>query len=301
MGLFDNFNGKLPGQEESSEAEQEKKDLEMVKKDGLNLWDVVNQTPEIIVAAFTQNSAALQYVREQTLELCLAVVTRWPKSLKYVRCQELGICLAAAVRDRQVLRLVRDEKIKEKARCILDLPEELFPEVNKVGYGSDEALAACGKRLMKLFHIPKVNPNTDKIDPDAYELLVSNGEYLEDYEAEEQTPEMCLMAMVNEPFAFHYTHDKTPELCKAAVALWCENLKRVGEQTPELCFIAAWYDLKAIDYIKDQKVKKQAIAIMKKKKPKEIAQWQAAGTPMAKEAEKESLKPQEQLSTMSVF
>lgn len=301
MGLFDDFNGRLSGQQESLEAKQEKKDLEMVRKDGLTLEQVENQTPEIIVAAIAQNPSALQYVREQTPELCLAVVTRWSKSLKYVRCQELGICLAAAVRDRQVLGLVRDEKIREKARQILDLPKRIPLEAGKFVYEHDEALAACGKGLMKLFHVPKVNPNTDKIDPDAYELLVSNGEYLEDYEADEQTPEMCLMAMVNEPFAFHYVHDKTPELCKAAVALSARNLQRVGEQTPELCFIAAWYDLEAIDYIKDPEVKRQAVAIMEKRKPEEVAQWQAAGTPMAKEAERESLKQEQQVSAMSVF
>lgn len=50
--------GRLPRQE-SSEAGQGKKDLEMVKRTGLALRFVDKQTPEICMAAVQQNGEAL--------------------------------------------------------------------------------------------------------------------------------------------------------------------------------------------------------------------------------------------------
>lgn len=60
MGLFDNFNERLP--------EQEEKDLEMVKKYGLTLRDVVNQTPEICLAAVQQTKKAIVYIRDPEMK-----------------------------------------------------------------------------------------------------------------------------------------------------------------------------------------------------------------------------------------
>lgn len=51
MELFDDFSEGLSGKQESSEAEQEKKDLEMVKWNGLDLEYVKEQTSEICLAA----------------------------------------------------------------------------------------------------------------------------------------------------------------------------------------------------------------------------------------------------------
>ena len=47
-------------------------DLERVKKDGLEFRMVKEQTPELCMAAVTNNGYALRFVKEQTPELCLA-------------------------------------------------------------------------------------------------------------------------------------------------------------------------------------------------------------------------------------
>ena len=110
MGLFDNFSGKLPGEqkEELSTAEQEKKDLEMVQKDGMTLGFVKEQTPEICLAAVKQNGEALVYVKERTHEICLAAVQQTVKALLYVKEQTPEICLAAVQQDG--MSLVMDHK-----------------------------------------------------------------------------------------------------------------------------------------------------------------------------------------------
>ena len=52
-------------------TEQERKDLEMVKKDGYDLRYVKNQTEQVCLAAVKQNGWALQYVKNQTESICL--------------------------------------------------------------------------------------------------------------------------------------------------------------------------------------------------------------------------------------
>ena len=58
--------------------------LEAVKKDGLALRLVNNQTEEICLAAVKQNGLALRYVKNQTEEICLAAVIQDGEALRYV-------------------------------------------------------------------------------------------------------------------------------------------------------------------------------------------------------------------------
>ena len=48
-----------------------KSDLKKVKKDGLFLRFVKNQTPKICLEAVKQNGYALEYVENQTPKICL--------------------------------------------------------------------------------------------------------------------------------------------------------------------------------------------------------------------------------------
>jgi len=48
------------------------------------LKDVIDQTPEICLAAVKQNGCALKYVIEQTPEICLAAVKQDGCALEYV-------------------------------------------------------------------------------------------------------------------------------------------------------------------------------------------------------------------------
>lgn len=58
--------------------------LEKVKKDGLALRCVRDQTPEICLAAVKENGWALQFVRKQTPAICLAAVRQNSNAFKWV-------------------------------------------------------------------------------------------------------------------------------------------------------------------------------------------------------------------------
>ena len=62
------------GNEKDVELLTDPRNLEMVKKDGMQLKFVKNPTPEIRLAAVKQNGCALKYVKDQTPEICLAAV-----------------------------------------------------------------------------------------------------------------------------------------------------------------------------------------------------------------------------------
>jgi hypothetical protein len=53
-------------------------DLLRVKKDGMILEFIENQTMEICLAAVNQNGWALTFVKKQTLEICMVAVLRGP-------------------------------------------------------------------------------------------------------------------------------------------------------------------------------------------------------------------------------
>ena len=83
--------------------------LALVKKDGVALQHVRDQTPEICLEAIHQNWNALRYVRDQTPEICLAAVKQNGYALQWVRDQTPEICLAAVHQDWHALPYVRNQ------------------------------------------------------------------------------------------------------------------------------------------------------------------------------------------------
>ena len=61
--------------------------LEAVKRHGLSLNYVINQTPEICLEAVKQYGLALEYVKEQTSDICLEAVKQHGLALEYVKEQ----------------------------------------------------------------------------------------------------------------------------------------------------------------------------------------------------------------------
>lgn len=59
---------------DSTTKNTEEEDLRRVKRDGLALQFVKEQTPEICLAAVEDIGLALDFVKEQTPEICLAAV-----------------------------------------------------------------------------------------------------------------------------------------------------------------------------------------------------------------------------------
>tara|TARA_R110002153_G_scaffold273997_3_gene446429 strand:- start:52156 stop:52710 length:555 start_codon:yes stop_codon:yes gene_type:complete len=86
---------------------QLKKDLAMVKQNGLYLEFVKYQPLQICMAAVTQNGYALYYVKIQTEEICMVAVTKCGNALKHVKNQTEKICMAAVTREGRALEHVK--------------------------------------------------------------------------------------------------------------------------------------------------------------------------------------------------
>jgi cytochrome oxidase Cu insertion factor (SCO1/SenC/PrrC family) len=80
-----------------------------IKRNGLALKYVINQTNEICLAAVKQNGHALNYVINKTDEICLAAVKQNGYALNYVENQTDEICLVAVKQNGFALIYVNDE------------------------------------------------------------------------------------------------------------------------------------------------------------------------------------------------
>jgi len=69
---------------------------------------------------------------------------------------------------------------------------------------------------------------------------------------EEQTPELCLAAIQENPNALRFVKEQTPELCLAAVQRNGMVLWDVKEQTPEICLAAVQQTWYALQFVKEQ-------------------------------------------------
>ena len=69
-----------------SDDDYQELSLMLVRMDGLNLRYIMNQTEEICVEAFKQNTDALRCVHKQTVELCMIAIRMDRPSLKWVKC-----------------------------------------------------------------------------------------------------------------------------------------------------------------------------------------------------------------------
>ena len=89
-----------------------KEALKAVKKDGLALRYVSNQTEEICLKAVEQDSYALRFVLDQTEAICLKAVEKNGDTLQYVREQTEEICLKAVENDSSTLKFVEERFFK---------------------------------------------------------------------------------------------------------------------------------------------------------------------------------------------
>lgn len=83
--------------------------LDAVKRCGLALRYIENQTPELCSEAVRRTGIALKYVKEQTPELCLAAVKQNGNSILYVKDQTPEICLAAVKQNGHALLHVKEQ------------------------------------------------------------------------------------------------------------------------------------------------------------------------------------------------
>lgn len=60
-------------------------DIEIVRRDGMKLQFMQNQTSELCLEAVKQNGLALQFVKEQTEEICLAAYSQNKEALQFIK------------------------------------------------------------------------------------------------------------------------------------------------------------------------------------------------------------------------
>lgn len=80
--------------------------INAMKKNGMHLRYVLNQTHKICMAACRQNGLALQYVEEQTHDICMAACKQNGMVLTYVKEQTPDICMVACRQNGLALRYV---------------------------------------------------------------------------------------------------------------------------------------------------------------------------------------------------
>lgn len=124
--------------------------MEAVKQDGRALKYVKEQIPEICMEAVKQNGWALEYVREQTPEICLEAVKQGGKALQFVEEQTAEICMEAVKQNSNALEYVEPQFRDAVSRDIneIKMTQEKVLENLKMLIGQeldcDEVICAFG-------------------------------------------------------------------------------------------------------------------------------------------------------------
>ncbi|MDR1897071.1 MAG: DUF4116 domain-containing protein [Prevotellaceae bacterium] len=85
------------------------RDIAAVKKNGLTLQFIEEQTPEICIEAVKQNGWALNFVKEQTPEICMAAMKQNGWALIHVKKQTPEICMTAVKQSGWALNFVKKQ------------------------------------------------------------------------------------------------------------------------------------------------------------------------------------------------
>lgn len=151
------------------------------------------QESDLCSYAADHNGYVLQFIRKQTPELCMMAVNRTPHALKFVKKQTREICRAAVEKDPTTQWYVKDKSILEG----LDLS---VPERNDTD-------------------------NMRKVRMNGYEL----GEIPES----ERTPEVCMIALEQNPYALKFVPDPTLDMYLLGLKEDYTILRKIQEKMPE--------------------------------------------------------------------
>jgi hypothetical protein len=213
---------------------------------------------------------ALEYLKQQDDQLCATALKHDPFALRYIRNKipaftmmletENGffeklppelrtpeICAAACGQIGLSLKFV-PEKLKTPTVCSLAVEQnplalEFVPEKLK---NKELCARACEKNVNALHFTPK--EFTVCFNSMSWLATVEKDFHvLKTLSPEQQTFEVCLAALKQNPFAaFRMIKNQTPEICLAAVKMDGLNiLPLVKQQTPEICRAAVEQNPKA--------------------------------------------------------
>lgn len=260
----------------SKEKRQERKDIRMVRKDGMRLKDVKHQTDDIVMEAFmAAGKDIVPYIQNFSPNLYYR--------LESYNCY--GYSMAGPV-----LVCIPEEKLTH-AICMraVGYSASLLEYVPEKFRDYELYLACVNKDGEKLEFVPK-----ELITEEMCWAAVKNaGKSLQWVPAEFQTEEMCDTALYHVQWRdcfgrshyyniLPYMHTQTEDLCASAViynGMFLESvreqtdkicLRAVGEnglalqfvnnQTKEICFRAIEQNPKALMYIKDKELARLAAA-----------------------------------------
>ena len=86
--------------------------IQLVKKNGLNLKDIKNPCNLVCLEAVKQDGYVLEFVKEQTVEICLEAVKQNGYALEFVKEQTFEICLKGVKQNGDALQFVKCHDIK---------------------------------------------------------------------------------------------------------------------------------------------------------------------------------------------
>jgi hypothetical protein len=83
--------------------------ISQIKKNGIDLQYVINQTEAVCISAVSQNGNALQYVINQTEAICISAVKNNGLALEFVKNQTEAICIKAIRENYDAFLYIRNQ------------------------------------------------------------------------------------------------------------------------------------------------------------------------------------------------
>ena len=104
--------------------------------------------------------------------------------------------------------------------------------------------------------ISNIRPITEfELSLSPSELIKYIGQYdfmLQFVKEKDQTPELCLLSVMQNGYNIKFVKKQTPELCFTAINQNGFAIKYVREQTPELCLLAVKQSFRTLQYIRER-------------------------------------------------
>jgi hypothetical protein len=216
--------------------------IELVKKDGLSLKEMSEQTEEICIVAVNQTKMALKYVKDVTINVCLQIIKNDKESMKFV----IEHCYS-----NKVLELL---KIYYYATYVENVDWDSYDDCMKQVIKNPSAL--CFAKIQ-----------TDEMVAHAISINAMALEY-----AKKQTYINAVNAVKKNPFALQFVinqvPDEYPELCHLAVAKNPAIMQYVKDQTDEFCLYCYHRNRNVFQYIRKPSSELIEINIVDKRKYK---------------------------------
>lgn len=196
--------------------------IDIVKKDGLRLMFIDNQTLELCIEAVKQNGLALQYVKEQTNDMCMEAIKQNPNSIKYAKEQTNDLCMYAVKQDGSTLLHIKNIINKPFDIC-LEAVNQNLGIIECIDYDKYENMykILCNHIIEKIVvKIDSLEYNRDKLFNDMIlEITTKKLKTFWHIPIKLITPKMYLCIVTKNPsmIKYIYCRHQTIEICKAAL------------------------------------------------------------------------------------